>query len=94
MERYTPFAARDQAWRKAFCFWKYFFIFFFGGGSEAAMGGGAQRPECGGNELKKTGSRSARARTRRQNPLVANSTLYQKIYKVKYVFPLWYISLK
>jgi hypothetical protein len=39
--------------------------------SEAAMGtGGAQRPVWGGNELKKTGARSARARTRGQNPLV------------------------
>jgi len=32
--------------------------------------GGAQRPVWGGNELKKTGARSARARTRGQNPLV------------------------
>ncbi len=39
--------------------------------SEAAKGGGsAQRPVWGGNELKKTGARSARARTRGQNPLV------------------------
>jgi hypothetical protein len=32
--------------------------------------GGAQRPVWGSNELKKTGARSARARTRGQNPLV------------------------
>ncbi len=41
--------------------------------SEAAMGGGgvgAQCPVFRGNELKKTGARSARARTRGQNPLV------------------------
>ena len=41
--------------------------------SEAAMGGGevgAQRPVLRSNELKKTGARSARARTRGQNPLV------------------------
>jgi hypothetical protein len=39
--------------------------------SEAAMvGGGAQRPVWLGNEPKKTGARSARARTRGQNPLV------------------------
>jgi hypothetical protein len=39
--------------------------------SEAAMGGGgAQRPVFRGNELKKTVARSARARTRGQNPLV------------------------
>ena len=33
-------------------------------------GGGAQRPVWLGNEPKKTGTRSARARTRGQNPLV------------------------
>jgi hypothetical protein len=33
--------------------------------------GGAQRPVGRGNEPKKTGARSARARTRGQNPLVA-----------------------
>ncbi len=47
-------------------------FFYLGGCSEAAMDGGrgAQRPVLGGNELKKTGARSARARTRGQNPLV------------------------
>ncbi len=40
--------------------------------SETAMGeGGAQRPALQVNELKKTGARSARARTRGQNPLVS-----------------------
>ena len=34
--------------------------------------GGAQRPFLCVNELKKTGARSARARTRGQNPLVTN----------------------
>ncbi len=46
--------------------------------SEAAMGGGevgAQRPVLRSNELKKTGARSARARTRGQNPLVINILL-------------------
>jgi hypothetical protein len=40
--------------------------------SEAALGRGvgAQRPVLHGNELKKTGARSARARTRGQKPLV------------------------
>ncbi len=43
---------------------------YFGACSEAAMGGGgAQRPVCRVNEGK-TGARSARARTRGQNPLV------------------------
>ncbi len=36
------------------------------------MGGGAQRPVRRGNAPKKTGARSARARTRGQNPLVIN----------------------
>ena len=68
MERYTPLTARVRARREAFCFWT---IFYFGGCSDAAMGrGGEQRPVWGGNELKKTGARSARARTRGQNPLV------------------------
>ncbi len=43
--------------------------FYFGGSSEAAMGGRAA-PVGRGNEPKKTGARSARARTRGQNPLV------------------------
>jgi hypothetical protein len=34
------------------------------------FGGAAQRPVGRGNEPKKTGARSARARTRGQNPLV------------------------
>ncbi len=39
--------------------------------SEADMrGGGEQRPDLQVSELKKTGARSARARTRGQNPLV------------------------
>ncbi len=46
-------------------------FFYFGGCSEAAMGGGgAQRPVWHGNEPKKMGARSARARTRGQNTLV------------------------
>ncbi len=42
--------------------------------SEAVIGGGggAQRPVNSGNEIKMTGARSARARTRGQNPLVLN----------------------
>ncbi len=40
------------------------------------MGGGAQRPVWGGNELKNTGARSARARMRGQNPLVAYSNVF------------------
>ncbi len=52
-----------------------FYIYIFGGrirNSEAATsgGGGAQRPVWRVNEPEKTGARSARARTRGQNPLV------------------------
>jgi hypothetical protein len=48
-------------------------FFYFGACSEAAIGGGgAQRPVWNVNESKKTGARSARARTRGQNPLVSN----------------------
>jgi hypothetical protein len=51
------------------------YSFYFAECSEAAMGGGgAQRPVWHVNEPKKTGARSARARTRGQNPLV---TQYQ-----------------
>jgi hypothetical protein len=38
-------------------------------------GGGAQRPFWRVNEPKKTGARSARARTRGQNTLVLHSTV-------------------
>jgi hypothetical protein len=49
----------------------YYFILGFWGSSEAAMGGeGAQRPVGRGKEPKKTGARSALARTRGRNPLV------------------------
>jgi hypothetical protein len=36
---------------------------------------GAQRPVGRGNEIKMTGARSARARTRGQNPLVINNNI-------------------
>jgi hypothetical protein len=42
------------------------------------VGGGAQRPVWGANKLKKTGARSARARTRGQNPLVLNKKARQE----------------
>jgi len=41
--------------------------------------GGAERPNWRGNEPKKTGARSARARTRGQNPLVYY--MYLPLYK-------------
>jgi hypothetical protein len=42
-------------------------------------GGGAKRPDGHGNEPKKTGARSARARTRGQNPLVIYTVLFIKV---------------
>ena len=62
VERYTPLAA--LVWPEGKHFVSGLF-FYFGGCSEAAMGGGgAQRPVWLVNEPKKTGARSARARTR------------------------------
>ncbi len=46
------------------------FFFILGGAAKLRWAGGAQRPVGRGNEPKKTGARSARARTRGQNPLV------------------------
>jgi hypothetical protein len=44
--------------------------FLFGRSREAAMGGGRAAPVWRVYEPKKAGARSARARTRGQNPLV------------------------
>ncbi len=63
VEIYTPLTARVQPDGKHFVSGLFF---YFGGCSEAAMGGGGR----GVNKPKKTGARSARARTRGQNPLV------------------------
>jgi hypothetical protein len=53
---------------------------YFGGCSEATKGrvGGAQRTVFRVNEPKKTGARSARARTRGQNPLVVKNKVKHK----------------
>ena len=47
------------------------FFYFFVGAAKLRGAGGAQRPVRRVNEPKKTGARSARARTRGQNPLVS-----------------------
>ncbi len=48
-----------------------YFYFILGDAAKLRWaGGGAQRPVSRVNEPKKTGARSARARTRGQNPLV------------------------
>jgi hypothetical protein len=46
------------------------YLFFIFGGAAKLRWEGAQRPFWRVNEPKKTGARSARARTRGQNPLV------------------------
>jgi hypothetical protein len=69
VERKNPWRGRPE-----YEFDSFYFLSIFGDrirSSEAAMGGGAQRPVWRGNEPKKTGARSARARTRGQNPLVS-----------------------
>ena len=43
--------------------------------SWVGRGGGRAAPRCGVNQPKKTGARSAQARTRGQNPLVYNTLL-------------------
>ena len=55
-------------------------IFCLGGAAKLRWTGGAQRPVGRGNELEKTGARSARARTRGQNLLVGNN--YRKASKL------------
>jgi len=50
------------------------YSFIVGGAVKLRWAGwGAKRPDGHGNEPKKTGARSARARTRGQNPLVHNT---------------------
>ena len=61
------------------------FIYFWGSNEKQRScdgQGGAQRPVLRDNELTKEGARSARARTRGQNPLVTNNTQYFKFKKV------------
>ncbi len=72
MERYMPMAWRPvfDTEGKHFVSGKSKFLIFGGQRSCDGRGGSAQRPVWGGNEFKKTGARSARARTRGQNPLV------------------------
>ncbi len=50
------------------------FVYFWGA-AKLRWAGGAQRPVGRGNEPKKTGARSARARKRGQNPLVYNNCI-------------------
>ncbi len=55
------------------------------GSAKLRWGGGAQRPVGRGNESKKTGARSARARTRGQNPLVFYMSLWCAVYRFPWV---------
>ncbi len=55
-------------------------------------GGGRAAPFWGDNELKKTGARSARARTRGQNPLVLdNSLIFLRLYSNPLFAPIIYL---
>ncbi len=57
----------------------YFLI--LGGAAKLRWEGGAQRPVRRGNEPKKTGARSARVRTRGQNPLVKTKNRQRRVKK-------------
>jgi len=70
VEKYTPLAAEFGPEGKHFVSVNIRFFIFVGAAKLRWAGGGAQRPVGRGNEPKKTGARSARARTRGQNPLV------------------------
>ncbi len=64
---------------------------YFWGAAKLRWARGAQRPVGRGNEPKKTGARSARARTRGQNPLVRNIFLDENDVRI---LPLTYLSVK
>ncbi len=67
-----PLAARVWARREAFYVLEIVDFLFWREQRGCDERGGAQRPVGRGIEPKKTGARSARARTRGQNPLVAD----------------------
>ncbi len=67
MERYTPLAPELGSEGKHFVSENSLFFIF---GGAAKLRGGRAAAIWGFNEPKKTGARSARARTRGQNPLV------------------------
>ncbi len=70
MEKYTPLAAQVRARRERFLYLEIVDFLFLGEQRSCDGRGGAQRPVWRVYEPKKTGARSARARTRGQNPLV------------------------
>jgi hypothetical protein len=55
-------------------------FFILGGAAKLRWVGGAQRPVGRGNEPKKKGAHSARARTRGQNPLVVNIFIKSRLF--------------
>ena len=67
VEKYTPLAAEFGPEGKHFVSVNIRFFIFVGAAKLQWAGGGAQRPVERGKEPKKTGARSARARTRGQN---------------------------
>jgi hypothetical protein len=59
--------------KESILFLEIVYSFILGGAAKLRWAGwGAKRPDGHGNEPKKTGAGSARARTRGQNPLVLN----------------------
>jgi hypothetical protein len=56
-------------------FLKIVYFYIFGKAAKPRWMGGAQRPVWRANEFKKTDVRSARARTRGQNPLVLDKKI-------------------
>ena len=72
--------ARVWGLKGSILFLEIVYFFLLGGAATLQWVGGAQRPVGRGNEPKKTGGRSARARTRGQNPLVLNYNLFMLYY--------------
>jgi hypothetical protein len=73
VERYSTLAARARCLKEVLVSGNIkFYIFWLMNMKQRSCdgGGGAQRPVWRGNAPKKTGARSAHARTRGQNPLV------------------------
>jgi hypothetical protein len=79
--------------KEYFLFLEIVYSFILGGAAKLRWaGGGAKRPDGHGNEPKKKGARSARARTRGQNPLVLyNYLIYVLCSSLGYFRPMFCI---
>jgi hypothetical protein len=83
LERYSTLCGPSSDLKESFVFRNSKFIFLANEYEAAKLrwAEGAQRPVWRGNELKKKGARSARARTRGQNPLVSYISFLQLLKK-------------